>query len=252
MGMDTIDVQVPLPDGPPPGECRTGSLARQPGGDRYRLGQDGRLYRSLCRWEMDDEAGPDGARMRRIDLGEEPFPFLGVVEIHPHSGGIYSAAFVFGRLVGIRAGDEDVWLRDLDGLTSIPWDDFFASPGIDFPERDQPPPEAARTLDALLADMTTPEEQREAEDRWRARVVSEAGGDSSTLTLVAQVHAPWIGMGDDGRLDVVEDAAGRRWLLLHDWGELAVVDPGTLDTLSVRLAGQMAELDELKLMGGAE
>ncbi len=138
MGLcDTIIVQVPLPDGPAPGECQTESLAPESGDGRYRLSPDGRLYRRQCRWETEDVVDPKGSpRKRPIDLGEEPYPYLGILTVVTDRGGLYSAAIVFGQLVGIRPGGEDVWLRDLDGLADRPWDRLFGMRSLDLPAQD--------------------------------------------------------------------------------------------------------------------
>lgn len=138
MGLcDTIIVQVPLPDGPTRGAYQAKSLAPESADGRYRLSPDGRLYRRQGQWETEDVVDPKGSpRIRPIDLGEEPHPYLGILTVVTDGGGLYSAAIVFGQRVGIRPGGEDVWLRDLDGLSDRPWDRLFGMPSLERPAQD--------------------------------------------------------------------------------------------------------------------
>ncbi|BAI73584.1 hypothetical protein AZL_a00530 (plasmid) [Azospirillum sp. B510] len=130
----TIIVQVPLPDGLAPGTCQAKSLTLESGDGRYRLSPDGRLYRRQCRWETEDVVDPDTSpRMRPIDLGEEPHPYLAILTVVTDRAGLYSAAMFFGQLVGIRPSGEDVCLRDLDGLADRLWNRLFSMPSLDLP-----------------------------------------------------------------------------------------------------------------------
>lgn len=116
-----IDLEVPLPDGAPAGtEGWTETFPET--GYHYRIASDGRLFR-----RRGETGRPASLRTIPPPISDplapedEVFvPHLGLVGIHVEGRGVYTAAFLFGRLLGVRAGDVRAWTEAPPAADAVP------------------------------------------------------------------------------------------------------------------------------------
>jgi hypothetical protein len=109
------------------------------------------------------------------------------------------------------------------------------------------------TLSSLLAGMEG-YDAKAAHLSVLRKLIEEAGGDPSAISILFRHAASWAGFSGEGELELVADGRGKRFLILTDWGETQVMDVNQIAAVRAHLSREVSILDLLSgiVDGGGE